>query len=241
MLWVLNMNYLSNIIAHRGFHDMLIPENSFLAFKKAIRNNYIIELDIHLLKDGNIAVFHDFNLKRMCGVNKIIEDCTYNELLKYNLLNTKEKIPLLERVLNLVNGKVPIIIEIKEIVYNSRLEKKLSKLLSNYNGMVYIHSFNLLSLLWFRRNMCNIKGGLIYSTLSDKSLILKYNLFKSLLINGILKVDFISCNKKLLNDSYIKKIRKKVAIFAWTIKNKEEFNLYNNQSDKLICDNIDQL
>lgn len=64
-----------NIIAHRGIHNINkgIPENSLLAFEKAIKNNYIIELDLHILKDRNVVVFHDDNLERMTGIKKILK------------------------------------------------------------------------------------------------------------------------------------------------------------------------
>lgn len=230
-----------NVIAHRGYHNSFIIENTILAFKKAMRFGYIIELDVHMLKDGNIVVFHDFNLKRMCKINKLIEDCTYNELLKYNLLNTKEKIPLLKTVLNLINGSVPIIIEIKEVIYNGKLEKELCKILDNYNGKVYIHSFNMLSILWFKKHRKNIKRGIIYNSLNNKSFILKNNLIKTLIINYILNVNFISCNKKSINDSYISKMKNKIPIFSWTIKNKDEYDKYSKISNKVICDNLDDI
>ena len=65
-----------NLIAHRGYHDIKIgiPENSMLAFKRAIENNLIIELDVHVLKDGTVVVFHDDNLKRMTGIDKDIKN-----------------------------------------------------------------------------------------------------------------------------------------------------------------------
>ena len=71
-----------NIIAHRGMHDIKegIPENSMIAFEKAIQNNYIIELDVHILKDGNVVVFHDDNLKRLTNMDVMIKDMNYNEL-----------------------------------------------------------------------------------------------------------------------------------------------------------------
>ena len=230
-----------NIIAHRGYHNskMNIPENSILAFKRAIRNKYIIELDVHITKDNKIVVFHDFSLKRLFNVNKLVENCTYNELLNYSFPNTNQKIPLLKSVLNIVNGSVPIIIEIKSLSFNGKLEKELCKIIDNYNGLIYVQSFNILSILWFRINKKKIKRGIIYSSLDKKTNILKNNIIKQILFNTILKLDFISCNKDSLNDNYIVKLRKKIPIFSWTIKNREEYDLYQRFSDKLICDNID--
>lgn len=218
---------------------MNIPENSILAFKRAIRNKYIIELDVHITKDNKIVVFHDFSLKRLFNVNKLVENCTYNELLNYSFPNTNQKIPLLKSVLNIVNGSVPIIIEIKSLSFNGKLEKELCKIIDNYNGLIYVQSFNILSILWFRINKKKIKRGIIYSSLDKKANILKNNIIKQILFNTILKLDFISCNKDSLNDNYIVKLRKKIPIFSWTIKNKEEYDLYQRFSDKLICDNMD--
>lgn len=218
---------------------MNIPENSILAFKRAIRNKYIIELDVHITKDNKIVVFHDFSLKRLFNVNKLVENCTYNELLNYSFPNTNQKIPLLKSVLNIVNGSVPIIIEIKSLSFNGKLEKELCKIIDNYNGLIYVQSFNVLSILWFRINKKKINRGIIYSSLDKKANILKNNIIKLILFNTILKLDFISCNKDSLNDNYIVKARKKIPIFSWTIKNKEEYDLYQRFSDKLICDNMD--
>ena len=91
-----------NLIAHRGFHNLEknIPENSIKAFKEAIKNNYVIELDIHRTKDNKLVVFHDYNLKRVCGIDKTIESCTYKELSKLYLFNTSSKIPLFSEVLS---------------------------------------------------------------------------------------------------------------------------------------------
>ena len=103
-----NLDFLKNkLIAHRGYHDIKkkIPENSIAAFKRAIRFNYPIEIDVHLTKDNKLVVFHDYSLKRVCGVNKKIEECTYSELLKYNLFDTKYKIPLFKEVLKLVEER----------------------------------------------------------------------------------------------------------------------------------------
>ena len=118
-----NLDFLSsNLIAHRGLHNDKYPENSLGAFKRAIRKNYIIEFDVHLLKDGTAVVFHDDNLYRMCGKRKKIKDFTYDELKKIKLLDTNYTIPTLDSVLKLIEGKVPIIVELKYDVKVGLLE-----------------------------------------------------------------------------------------------------------------------
>ena len=128
---MINLNkYKNSIIAHRGIHDnKLVPENSLKAFKLALETKLTIELDIHLTKDNQLVVFHDDNLKRMTNVNCIIEKLTLSEIKKLNLLNTDEKIPTLEEVLKLVNGKVLIDIEIKVNKHVKKIVKNLLKIL----------------------------------------------------------------------------------------------------------------
>ena len=82
-----NINLKNLVIAHRGIHNNLnIPENSIKAFKRALDKNIPIEIDIHLTKDNKLVVFHDKNLFRMTGVNKLIRKCNYNELKELRLL-----------------------------------------------------------------------------------------------------------------------------------------------------------
>ncbi len=101
--------------AHRGLHDKDagIPENSLIAFRRAADHGFGAELDVHLLRDGSLAVFHDFNLQRMCGADVLIETLTAEELKRYTLLGTEEHIPMLDEVLAIFEGKTPLIIELK--------------------------------------------------------------------------------------------------------------------------------
>ena len=79
--------------AHRGLHGNGVPENSMAAFRAALEAGYGIELDIHLLKDGNLAVIHDHSLLRTTGCDRKIEDLTTQELTNYRLEGTEETIP----------------------------------------------------------------------------------------------------------------------------------------------------
>ena len=99
--------------AHRGLHGNGIPENSMAAFRAALEHGYGIELDIHLLKDGNLAVIHDSLLNRTTGAAGRIEDLTTEELKNYHLEGTEETIPEFMDVLTLYNGKAPLIVELK--------------------------------------------------------------------------------------------------------------------------------
>jgi len=232
-----------NLIAHRGYHNNKkgIPENSVLAFKKAIDNNYLIELDVRLTKDKKLVVFHDGNLKRVCGVNKRVKDLTYRELLKYNLFDTTQKVPLFSDVIKLVNGRVPILIETK---YHNRygvLEKILINELSNYRGLYAIQSFYPMSLLWLKRNTKNIPIGLLSSNFKNDLNRLKSIIGKTLILDLFFKTDFISYDVKGLPNNYLSYKRNKKKIVIWTIKNKKDYDLARQYTDSLICENFDWL
>ena len=79
--------------AHRGLHDETKPENSMAAFRAALEHGYGIELDIHLMKDGNLAVIHDCSLERVAGADVKITDLTAEDLPNYRLCGTDETIP----------------------------------------------------------------------------------------------------------------------------------------------------
>lgn len=236
-----DLEFLSrSLIAHRGYHNNKkgIPENSVLAFKKAIDNNYLIELDVRLTKDKKLVVFHDDNLKRVCGVNKRVKDLTYKELLKYNLFDTTLKVPLFSEVIKLVNGRVPILIETK---YHNRygvLEKILINELSNYKGLYAIQSFYPMSLLWLKRNTKDIPIGLLSSNFKNNSNSLKKLIGKTLILDLFFKTDFISYDVKGLPSNYISLKKDKKKIVIWTIKNKKDYDLAKKYTDALICENM---
>lgn len=239
-----DLEFLSrNLIAHRGYHNNKkgIPENSVLAFKKAIDNKYLIELDVRLTKDKKLVVFHDGNLKRVCGVNKRVKDLTYRELLKYNLFDTTLKVPLFSDVIKLVNGRVPILIETK---YHNRygvLEKILINELSNYKGLYAIQSFYPMSLLWLKRNTKDIPIGLLSSNFKNDLNRLKSIIGKTLILDLFFKTDFISYDVKGLPNNYLSYKRDKKKIVIWTIKNKKDYDLARQYTDSLICENFDWL
>ena len=118
--------------AHRGLHKPGVPENSMAAFKAALDHGYGIELDIHLLSDGNLAVIHDSALKRTTGAEGIVEDLTTEDLTKYHLEGTEETIPTFRQVLDLYEGKAPLIVELKPVKGNhAELTAKAVEMLEN--------------------------------------------------------------------------------------------------------------
>jgi len=151
--------------AHRGLFDNKtgIPENSLAAFGAAKDKGYGIELDIHLTKDGEVLVFHDDTLARICGDARKVEALTLSELKALSLLSTDQKIPTLGELFTLVDGGVPLLIEFKTGLPGSAdvgpLCEAACRLLDAYGGAYLIESFDANVLSWFRRNRPEVMRG----------------------------------------------------------------------------------
>lgn len=221
-----------NLIAHRGIHNEAIPENSMKAFSLALKKNIPIEFDVHILKDKNIVVFHDDNLKRMTGVDKFIQEMNFDEVRKLKLLNTNESIPTFKEVLDLVNKKVLLDIEIKNTNKKKQVVELVLKELENYKGEVYLKSFNPIIVKQIKKKTDKYKLGLLITD--------KYNInivdfiFKTNLPIYYLKPDFLAIKKTMLTKKYYKHFKDHYNIFIWTIKTEKEMSKYS----KIYLDNI---
>ena len=196
---------------------------------KNTKKNIPIEFDVHILKDKNIVVFHDDNLKRMTNKDKFIKECTYEEIKDLKLKNTDEKIPLLKDVLKLVNGKVLLDIELKMDVTDHSLEDGLIEILKNYNGEVILKSFDFKKVKYLKKHT-NYKIGLLIKRMSG----FKDFIIRNINFNILIKPDFLACNKNMLDCKSVKTFKKD--IYIWTIKNKDELKIY--KSDYYISENI---
>ena len=147
--------------AHRGLHkrDKSVPENSIAAFERASAKGYGMELDVQLSKDGQVVVFHDDTLNRVCGVDSRVDEKTYDELKEMSLCGTDETIPLFSDVLKTVRGRGPLIVELKTGKRNKELCEKTYALLKDYCGEYCIESFNPFIVRWFRKNAPEIVRG----------------------------------------------------------------------------------
>lgn len=235
------MSWIKNIpIAHRGLHNDSIPENSILSFEEAISNDYAIELDVHLSNDGELIVFHDRNLKRMTGINEIIEAQSSEFLTSLQLLNSKEKIPTLTEVLKIVNNRGPILIEIKNQLTDGKLEEKLNIILSKYKGEYAIQSFNPYSVGWFAKNNPSILRGQLSGDFKNENLPnYKKIMMRYFLMNWYSKPNFIAYDINLL-PCWAVSIQKKlgIPILAWTIDTKVKKEKAMKYADNIIFEGI---
>ncbi len=211
--------------AHRGLHSDKVPENSMEAFTLALAHGYGIEFDLHLLKDGNLAVVHDSSLLRTAGANVKIEDLTTEELKGYRLEGTNETIPTFKQVLNLYQGKVPLIIELKSSNKNhGKLVDEVCRQLKDYKGAYCLESFDPFCVYHLKKHHPEIiRGQLSENFFKSQSpipfffkFLMTYNL-----INFLTKPDFIaykfSDRKSNIGNKICQKLWK-MQMVGWTIK-----------------------
>lgn len=146
--------------AHRGLHSPGVPENSLAAFRAAVAKGYGAELDVHLLKDGGLAVIHDSKLVRTTGKEGKVEDLTTGELEKYPLEGTDQTIPTFREVLDVFAGKTPLIIELKpEGGNHAALCEAACKAMEGYEGVWCMESFDPRCIRWLKQNRPDIIRG----------------------------------------------------------------------------------
>ncbi len=182
--------------AHRGLHDAQKPENSMAAFRAALDAGCGIELDIHLLKDGNLAVIHDSSLLRVTGKEGNVEDLTTEQLQEFHLNGTDETIPQFQQVMDLFAGKAPLIVELKSHNNNvAPLCEAACKMLDDYDGLYCMESFDPRAVRWLRKHRPDIVRGQLSENWMPKKMplpwILKF-LMTYHLANFYTRPDFIA-------------------------------------------------
>ena len=217
--------------AHRGLHDGNTgpyPENSLAAFELACKEGYGIELDVQLSRDGVVMVFHDYTLVRMTGDERKLCELDREELGYLRLTGTEEKIPTFEEVLNLVGGRVPLLVELKGENFDTSLCEKVAEHLKAYKGEYCVESFNPLLIKDIKKYLPEVYCGQLYTNVCrDKKKRSLLNIALTLMaLNFLAKPDFIAYNKLDRNSIQVKittKLYKSVG-FVWTVKNEQEMS-----------------
>lgn len=232
------------LYAHRGLHDNSTdaPENSLRAFAGAVEAGFGIELDIQMTKDRVPVVFHDYTLKRICGAEGKVCDYTFEELQQFRLCDSDQTIPKFEDVLKLVDGKVPLIVELKIELFDTAICSAGDRLLTDYKGAYCIESFNPLGVFWYRRNRRKVvRGQLSESFLKEKEYTgVLYFLLQNLLFNFLTKPDFVAYNRKhpkALSRRICRRLYRNTAV-AWTIRSPEELEAAKKEFDIFIFDSF---
>ena len=230
--------------AHRGLHnnESDAPENSMAAFQKAIEAGYGIELDVQLTKDRIPVVFHDETLNRICGVDGKVRDYTYQELQQFTLCNSKEHIPLFADFLKLVNGKVPLIIEIKIHENVDTVCSMADELIKEYKGIYCIESFHPFAVKWYKEHRPEVIRGQLSSNFNKPGKRESASMFMVhyLLTNFLSKPDFIAYDhhhKNNISRLLCRYLYGALSV-AWTIRSQEELTAAKDAFDLFIFESF---
>ncbi len=212
--------------AHRGLHGGGVPENSLAAFKKAAEMGFGIELDLQLSADGEVMVFHDYTLARMTGADGKLSDKTARELSELKLAGTNEHIPTLREVLAEINGRVPLLIELKGENMSTALCPAADAILREYEGEYCMESFNPIFVAWYREHRPEIMRGQLYTNVCAEKKITPLNIALTLLMfNFLARPDFIAYNWHYPNPLPLRLVRFLVPhSFTWTVRSAEGFD-----------------
>jgi len=230
--------------AHRGLFDNEsdAPENSLKAFKRAIDNNYGVEFDVEITKDKQLVIHHDDTLQRSAGVDLRVCETTYEELKKHKLFKSDETIPLFTEVLDLIDGQIPIIIEIKVDKDYLPLTEMVAKTLENYKGPYVVESFHPLAVRWYKKNKPEIIRGQLcdyYPKAGGVSFPLSY-ILAGYYSNFLTRPDFLAENFQY-SDRLTFQIEKKLynpCRTCYTVKSKEQLESAKKNFDNYIFDSF---
>ena len=228
--------------AHRGLHDKEKPENSLAAFSAAVASGYGIELDVRLSADGTLVVFHDDTLDRMTSESGRVDAKSLEELKKIKLADSEDCIPSFDEVLRLVDGRVPLLVEIKEDAGSLAVTRKTAEVLKKYKGDFIIESFNPLSIGEIKRLMPDTIRGVLSQNYIEQEKYRKplYFLLQCLVLNVVARPDFIAFDHKGYKNAALRITRSVfgAATFAWTTRSAEEDSLaLSHGFDSVIFEN----
>jgi glycerophosphoryl diester phosphodiesterase len=220
-------------IAHRGLYDNgYFPENTKPAFEEAIRCGYAIELDVQMTIDNVLVVIHDDNMTRILGVDKDVRDMTYEELTKYTPYNKGYPVLTFNEFLNLINGRTPILIEVKT-QKRKGIEKLLVEELKNYKGKFAVQSFN--PNIVKRVNMLAphfVIGVLVTREINPKVPAFVQKLIHAFVFKLYIPFNFLSLRVEDLEISY--KRAKKYNVITWTIVDEKQLKIADIYAKNII-------
>ena len=209
-------------IAHRGLWNDKIAENTLSAYQNAIENGYPIEIDIYSTSDGELVSFHDRTLERMTGASGFVYEKTLKELKQLTIIGSNESIPTFEEVLNLCEGKTPILIEFKDQPDKSYVEKAVKRL-KTYKGEFAVQSFNPLIINKIKKLAPEFIRGILGTPNAEGESKFTQFILKRLPLNFLIRPDFISYYHGGIP---LKKGKtKNKAVISWTVTDQ---NTYDN-------------
>ena len=230
-------------IAHRGLHDAARPENSLAAFEAAVDAGLPLELDVHPSVDAEAVVFHDASLQRMTGTVGDVRRWPWHRLRRLALAGTREHIPSLQEVLQRVEGRVPVVVEIKNDGPVGVIERAVARVLDHYAGPFAVQSFNPLSMAWFRRERPLWPRGLLAGDMDETD----YGLAKRVILQRLLlaphvRPAYVGYDLRALPEPAVSLLRRLgVPVLAWTVRTEAEQARAMTLADNYIFESVEPI
>ena len=213
--------------AHRGLHGPGIPENSLAAFRAALDLGAGIECDVRLSADGDVVIFHDHDLRRLCASALTVEATSAQVLSGQRLFDSDEHIPRLRDLLDLAAGKVPILIELKCRGGNAaKLAHAIFADLLEYTGPVGVMSFEPKAIRWFGRHQPQMRRGLVISGRASA-----FDRWRSIRMAA---PHFIAVDRAALARPWVGRARSRHWLYSWTIRTAADRETAQVHADALI-------
>ena len=218
-------------IAHRGLHDLNTTrwENTLSAFAAAIARNYAIECDLHLSSDGIPMVFHDTALKRLTGRDGLVHELTANELARCRVGRSQDTIPSLGQLLALVDGQVPLVLELKgNRGKDGALVGAVAKVLAGYHGRVALMSFDHWLIRQFASQAPGLPRGLTACGIAPAQLEAHFSMLAH-------DIDFVSFLLGELPNPFVTMVRERLAmpVISWTVREPEAWARSRAHADQI--------
>jgi len=201
-----------------------LPENSLLAFAAALEADVGIECDLRLTADGHIVVFHDADCRRMCGSPMRIGTSSLADLGRSNVGG--HPIPTLESLFLLVGGRVPLLLEVKVDGDLWRWIPALKAGLADYRGPFAVMSFEPRLLRLVKTNLPHVRRGLLLR--ADVKAVQRW------MAIWLADPHFIGMAVKGIDQSWLRRARRRRPIYCWTVKTAEQRAQAEVQADALI-------
>ena len=232
--------------AHRGLHDAsrAIVENTLPAFEAACKAGYGMELDIQFSRDMEVVVFHDDTLLRLTGDPRRVSACTLEELKGFALKGVADaRIPTLKEVLELVDGRTPLLIELKSGKNNPKLCAALMELLRDYRGEYIVESFNPLIVTWFRRHAPQVVRGQLVCPMREyapQANQIGAFLMAGLALNCLARPDFVAynANARRFFSPHFQRFIFRTPMAAWTVRSASLETLIEKRGEITIFERI---
>lgn len=223
-------------IAHRGYHDQnkFVWENTLSAFSRAVEAGFAIECDLHYASDAVPIIFHDENLERLCSMQGDIRDRTSQELGLLSVGGTKDKIPTLKQLLDLVKGKVPLVLELKgREADDEGFAETVLEVLEGYEGKVALMSFDH----WLLRDLKALNAPYPLGLTAGGNTPEDFAGHEAAMEIGL---DFISYFFADIPNSFITAQREKgIVVITWTVRDETALKYSFENADQITFEGFD--